>query len=40
MKLYHGSIEIVTTPEIRKANRTLDYGSGFICFTQKCLCKH
>lgn len=33
MKLYHGSIEIVTTPEIRKANRTLDYGSGFYTTT-------
>lgn len=27
--LYHGSIEIVATPEIRKPNRTLDYGEGF-----------
>lgn len=27
--LYHGSLEIVTTPEIRKPNRTLDYGMGF-----------
>lgn len=27
--LYHGSLEIVATPEIRKANRTLDYGEGF-----------
>lgn len=27
--LYHGSLEIVATPEIRKPNRTLDYGEGF-----------
>lgn len=27
--LYHGSLEIVAIPEIRKANRTLDYGEGF-----------
>ncbi len=27
--LYHGSLEIVATPEIRKPNRTLDYGKGF-----------
>lgn len=29
MKIYHGSIEIVKKPEIRKSNRTLDYGLGF-----------
>ena len=29
MILYHGSIEQVEKPEIRKANRALDYGSGF-----------
>lgn len=29
MKLYHGSIERVESPEIRKPNRTLDYGAGF-----------
>ncbi len=29
MKLYHGSLEIVRQPAIRKANRTLDYGTGF-----------
>lgn len=33
MKLYHGSLEIVATPEIRKSNRTLDYGSGFYTTT-------
>lgn len=29
MKIYHGSIEKVETPEIRVSNRTLDYGQGF-----------
>lgn len=29
MKLYHGSVERVETPEIRMPNRTLDYGAGF-----------
>ena len=29
MILYHGSLEIVTNPEIREPNRTLDYGKGF-----------
>ncbi len=29
MILYHGSLEIVEAPEIRKPNRTLDYGTGF-----------
>lgn len=33
MKLYHGSTEIVAKPEIRKPNRTLDYGSGFYATT-------
>ena len=33
MRLYHGSIEIVEFPEIRKPNRTLDYGSGFYTTT-------
>lgn len=27
--LYHGGTEIITTPEIRKPGRTLDFGSGF-----------
>ena len=27
--LYHGSDSIVETPEIREANRTLDFGKGF-----------
>ena len=33
MKLYHGSIEKVEKPEIRKSNRTLDYGQGFYTTT-------
>lgn len=33
MKIYHGSTEIVSSPEIRETNRTLDYGSGFYTTT-------
>lgn len=33
MILYHGSIEIVESPGIRPANRTLDYGNGFYTTT-------
>lgn len=33
MKVYHGSLEIVSKPEIRKPNRTLDYGEGFYTTT-------
>lgn len=33
MKLYHGSLEIVSQPEIRESNRTLDYGKGFYATT-------
>lgn len=33
MKVYHGSIEIVPRPEIRKPQRTLDYGQGFYATT-------
>lgn len=33
MKLYHGSIEKVTHPEIRPPQRTLDYGNGFYATT-------
>ncbi|MCQ2244747.1 MAG: DUF3990 domain-containing protein [Bacteroidaceae bacterium] len=33
MKIYHGSLEIVEHPEIRKPNRTLDYGEGFYTTT-------
>lgn len=35
MILYHGSIEQVRKPEIRKANRALDYGSGFYTTTSE-----
>lgn len=33
MKVYHGSLDRVETPEIRPSNRTLDYGSGFYVTT-------
>lgn len=33
MIVYHGSLEVVETPEIREPNRTLDYGSGFYTTT-------
>lgn len=33
MKVYHGSLETVRHPEMRKPNRTLDYGSGFYTTT-------
>lgn len=33
MKLYHGSLELVKTPEIRESNHTLDYGKGFYATT-------
>lgn len=33
MKIYHGSIEQVTAPEIRLSDRTLDYGNGFYATT-------
>lgn len=33
MKVYHGSLERVEIPEIRPANRTLDYGFGFYVTT-------
>ena len=33
MRVFHGSLERVTTPEIREPNRTLDYGSGFYTTT-------
>ena len=29
MKIYHGSIEQICSPEIREPNRRLDYGAGF-----------
>lgn len=33
MKLYHGSLERVQIPEIRKSSHTLDYGKGFYATT-------
>lgn len=33
MRIYHGSLDIVENPEIRKPNRTLDYGEGFYTTT-------
>lgn len=33
MILYHGSLEIVEQPLIRKANRPLDFGTGFYTTT-------
>ena len=33
MRVYHGSLERVTSPEIRQATRTLDYGTGFYTTT-------
>ena len=33
MKLYHGSLEIVSEPRIITPNRTLDYGRGFYTTT-------
>ena len=33
MRVYHGSLERVPTPEIRRATRTLDYGTGFYTTT-------
>lgn len=33
VKLYHGSLEQVVSPEIRQPNRTLDYGCGFYTTT-------
>lgn len=33
IRIYHGSLEKVTAPEIRQPNRTLDYGCGFYTTT-------
>ena len=33
MKIYHGSLAIVSKPEIREPSRTLDYGKGFYTTT-------
>lgn len=35
MIIYHGSKEQVVKPEIRKANRSLDYGNGFYTTTSE-----
>jgi len=35
MKLYHGSLEIVSSPRVLKPNRTLDYGAGFYTTTSR-----
>ena len=35
MIVYHGSIEQVEKPEIREANRALDYGNGFYTTTSE-----
>ena len=33
INVYHGSLEVVTQPEIREPNRRLDYGTGFYTTT-------
>lgn len=33
IKIFHGSLECVSSPEIRQPNRTLDYGCGFYTTT-------
>jgi len=33
MRLYHGGLQVVSAPEIREPNRTLDYGFGFYTTT-------
>ena len=35
MTLYHGSNQIIKTPEIRSSTRTLDFGTGFYTTTNK-----
>jgi len=35
MTLYHGSDQIVETPELRSSTRTLDFGAGFYTTTNK-----
>ena len=32
-KIYHGSFEVVESPEIKQPSRSLDYGSGFYTTT-------
>lgn len=33
MRVFHGSLEVVRCPEIRKSDRPLDYGDGFYVTT-------
>ena len=33
INVYHGSLEVVTQPEIREPYRRLDYGTGFYTTT-------
>jgi len=35
MTLYHGSDQIIKSPELRPSTRTLDFGSGFYTTTNK-----
>jgi len=35
MTLYHGSDQIIKTPELRASTRTLDFGAGFYTTTNK-----
>jgi hypothetical protein len=35
MTLYHGSDQIIKTPELRSSTRTLDFGAGFYTTTNK-----
>ena len=35
MTLYHGSDQIIKTPELRSLTRTLDFGAGFYTTTNK-----
>ncbi len=35
IKIYHGSLEVVSHPEIRVPSHSLDYGSGFYCTTSE-----
>jgi len=35
MTLYHGSKQIIKTPELRSSTRTLDFGAGFYTTTNK-----
>lgn len=35
MKIYHGSLDVVECPVIRRSNRTLDYGKGFYTTTSE-----